>query len=133
MSCNSFTDGATDPMLFMEAIMREMEHVMRLELEQIHERIDRMENTRLEQPQPAPNVRRRERVQPRHEAEDYEEFKEGGARVDLRLDENVVTGKSTWDETYSDAILVPIGPVTRARAKKFKDALMGLIRASWSQ
>ena len=48
-------------------------------------------------------------------------------------DENVVTGKSTWDETYSDPILVPIGPVTRARAKKFKDALTGLIRASWSQ
>ncbi|GMN72104.1 hypothetical protein TIFTF001_052787 [Ficus carica] len=38
-----------------------------------------------------------------------------------------------WDETYSDRILVPLGPVTRARAKKFKDALMGLIRASWSQ
>ena len=30
-------------------------------------------------------------------------------------DKNVVTGKSTWDETYSDPILVPIGPVTRAR------------------
>ena len=49
------------------------------------------------------------------------------------IDENVVTGKSTWDQTYSDPILVPIGPVTSARAKKFKDALMGLIRASWSQ
>ena len=48
-------------------------------------------------------------------------------------DENVVTGKSMWDETYSDPILVPIGPVTRARAKKFKDTLMGLIRATWSQ
>ena len=48
-------------------------------------------------------------------------------------DENVVTGKSTWDEAYSDPILVPIGPVTRARAKKFKDALTGLIRATWSQ
>ena len=48
-------------------------------------------------------------------------------------DESVVTGKRTWDETYSDPIVVPIGPVTRARAKKFKDALMGLIRATWSQ
>ena len=48
-------------------------------------------------------------------------------------DENIVPGKCTWDETYSDVILVPIGPVTWARAKKFKDALMGLIRASWSQ
>ncbi|GMN72096.1 hypothetical protein TIFTF001_053503, partial [Ficus carica] len=34
-----------------------------------------------------------------------------------------------WDETYSDPILVPLGPVMRARAKKFKDTLMGLIRA----
>ena len=42
-------------------------------------------------------------------------------------DENVVTRKATWDETYSDPILVPTGLVTRARAKKFKDALMGLI------
>ncbi|GMN34061.1 hypothetical protein TIFTF001_041997 [Ficus carica] len=42
-------------------------------------------------------------------------------------DENVITGKSTWDETYSDPIIVPIGPVTRARVKKFKDALTGLI------
>ncbi|GMN46231.1 hypothetical protein TIFTF001_015422 [Ficus carica] len=48
-------------------------------------------------------------------------------------DEDVVTGRSKWDETYLDPILVPIGPVTRARAKKLKDALMGLIRATWSQ
>ena len=41
--------------------------------------------------------------------------------------------KSTWDETYSDPIQVPIGPVTNARAKKFKDALIGLIQATWSQ
>ncbi|GMN48100.1 hypothetical protein TIFTF001_017285 [Ficus carica] len=43
------------------------------------------------------------------------------------------TSKSMWDETYSDPIQVPIGPVTRARTKKFKDALIGLIRATWSQ
>ncbi|GMN73737.1 hypothetical protein TIFTF001_055736 [Ficus carica] len=58
----------------MVAMMGEMKRVMGLELEQIHGRIDRMENTRVDQPQLAPNVRRRERVQPRHEAEDYEEF-----------------------------------------------------------
>ncbi|KAH9780582.1 Endonuclease [Citrus sinensis] len=34
---------------------------------------------------------------------------------------------STWDEAYSDPIQVPVGPVTRARAKKFKEALNGLI------
>ena len=36
-----------------------------------------------------------------------------------------------WVETYSDPIQVPIGPVIRARAKKFKDPLIGLIRATW--
>ncbi|GMN57789.1 hypothetical protein TIFTF001_026906 [Ficus carica] len=43
------------------------------------------------------------------------------------------TSKSTWDETFSNPIQVSIGPVTRARAKKFKDALIGLIQATWSQ
>ena len=42
-------------------------------------------------------------------------------------------GKSSWHEAFSDPIQVPIGPVTRARAKKFKDALSGLIQATWSQ
>ncbi|KAH9734804.1 hypothetical protein KPL71_017514 [Citrus sinensis] len=37
---------------------------------------------------------------------------------------------STWDEAYSDPIQVPVGPVTRARAKKFKKALNGLIQAT---
>ena len=40
---------------------------------------------------------------------------------------------STRDEAYSDPIQVPAGPVTRARAKKFKEALNGLIQATWTQ
>ena len=40
---------------------------------------------------------------------------------------------STWDEAYSDPIQVPVGPVTRARAKKLKEALNGLIQATWAQ
>ncbi|KAH9649251.1 hypothetical protein KPL70_025912 [Citrus sinensis] len=40
---------------------------------------------------------------------------------------------STWDEAYSDPIQVPVGPVTRARVKKFKEALNGLIQATWAQ
>ncbi|GMN70333.1 hypothetical protein TIFTF001_039378 [Ficus carica] len=52
----------------------------------------------------------------------------------VTYDEDVgSTGKSTWDEAYSDPVQVPIGWVTRARTKKFKDALNGLIRATWSQ
>ena len=35
--------------------------------------------------------------------------------------------------TYSNPIQVPIRLVTRARAKKFKEALKGLIQASWAQ
>lgn len=74
MSHNSIIDGGTDPKLFMEAMMGEMKRVMRLELEQIHEQIKRMENTRVDQPQPTPNVRGREKVQWRHKAEDCKEF-----------------------------------------------------------
>ena len=32
-----------------------------------------------------------------------------------------------------DPVQVPSGPVTRARAKKFKDALNGLIQEAWTQ
>jgi hypothetical protein len=35
--------------------------------------------------------------------------------------------------TSKDFIQVPIGPVTRARAKKFKDVLNGLIQELWAQ
>ncbi|KAH9744059.1 hypothetical protein KPL70_003529 [Citrus sinensis] len=37
---------------------------------------------------------------------------------------------STWDEAYSDPIQVPVRPVTRARAKKFKEVLNGLIQVT---
>jgi hypothetical protein len=35
--------------------------------------------------------------------------------------------------TSKDLIQVPIGPVMRARAKKFKDVLNGLIQELWAQ
>jgi hypothetical protein len=35
--------------------------------------------------------------------------------------------------TLKDLNQVPIGPVTRARAKKFKDVLNGLIQELWAQ
>ncbi|KAH9704927.1 hypothetical protein KPL70_011665 [Citrus sinensis] len=37
---------------------------------------------------------------------------------------------STWDEAYSNLTQVPVKPVTRARAKKLKEALNGLIQAT---
>ena len=48
------------------------------------------------------------------------------------IKDKIVT--SMWDEAYSNPIQVPIGPVvTRARVKKFKEALNGLIKATWAQ
>ncbi|GMN62552.1 hypothetical protein TIFTF001_031627 [Ficus carica] len=67
-----------------------------------------------------------------HEISEWLKFKnETNA---LNIDEDVgSTGKSMWDETYSNPVQVPIGLVTRACAKKFKDVLIGLIQATWSQ
>uniref|UniRef100_A0A2N9I332 RNA-directed DNA polymerase n=1 Tax=Fagus sylvatica TaxID=28930 RepID=A0A2N9I332_FAGSY len=59
-----------DPKLFMEAMMSEMRRVMKIEMEQVHERIDQMENRREEQKQNGRNLRRRERVPAREEEEE---------------------------------------------------------------
>jgi hypothetical protein len=59
-----------DPKVFMEAMMSEMRRVMKIEMEQVHERIDQMENRREEQPQNVRNLRRRERVPLREEDEE---------------------------------------------------------------
>jgi TolA-binding protein len=61
-----------DLKVFMEDMMSEMRHVMKMEMEmeQVHERIDQMENRREEQPQNSSNLRRRERVPPREEDEE---------------------------------------------------------------
>ncbi|GMN73211.1 hypothetical protein TIFTF001_053659, partial [Ficus carica] len=76
------TTGAVDPKLLMEAMMGEMRRMLRGELEQLHERVDRIENARVEQPQHVPHARRRERVPVRGEAHDYygidgDDFDEG--------------------------------------------------------
>ncbi|GMN64820.1 hypothetical protein TIFTF001_033906 [Ficus carica] len=42
------TTGAADPKLLMEAMMGEMRRMLRGELEQLHERVDQIENTRME-------------------------------------------------------------------------------------
>jgi hypothetical protein len=60
----------TDPKVFMEAMMSEMRRVMKTEMDQIHERIDQMENRREEQPQNGCNLHRRGRVPPREEDEE---------------------------------------------------------------
>ena len=55
------TSGVGDPKLLMEALIGEMRRAMRVEMEQVHERMNRIENAHMGQPQIAPNVRRRER------------------------------------------------------------------------
>ena len=55
---------------FLEAMMSEMRHVMKMEMAQVHERIDQMENRCEEQPQNGRNLCRRERVPPREEDEE---------------------------------------------------------------
>jgi len=78
-----------DPKMFMEAMMSEMRRVMKMEMEQIHERIDQMENRREEQPQNGRNFRRRERVPPREEDEErygsgFDEEEDRGSIVNNR-------------------------------------------------
>ncbi|KAA8544683.1 hypothetical protein F0562_019470 [Nyssa sinensis] len=79
-----------DPKVFIEAMLSEMRRVMKLELEQVHERIDQMESAHERQPQNVPNLRRRERVQPREFwVEDEEPY---GASFDEEDDRDSVTG-----------------------------------------
>ncbi|PKI50200.1 hypothetical protein CRG98_029409, partial [Punica granatum] len=80
-SAKSIPEGATelaDSKIFIEATMSEMRRVMRLEFEQVHERIDLKENKRVEQPRNALNARKRERVQLREvRVEDEENYGAG--------------------------------------------------------
>jgi hypothetical protein len=50
---------------------------------------------------------------------------------------SLLFGGSVFDgdqgTTSKDLVQVPTGPVTRARAKKFKDVLNGLIQELWAQ
>ncbi|KAA8541413.1 hypothetical protein F0562_025376 [Nyssa sinensis] len=74
-----------DPKVFMEAMLSEMRRVMRVELEQVHERIDKMESARKRQPQNVPNLHRRERVQSREvRVEDKEPYRAGFYEEDDR-------------------------------------------------
>ncbi|KAA8517835.1 hypothetical protein F0562_015300 [Nyssa sinensis] len=75
-SAKSITEDAmslADPKVFMEAMLSEMRRVIKLELEQVHEGIDQMKSARERQPQNVPNLRRRQRVQPREMRVEAEE------------------------------------------------------------
>jgi hypothetical protein len=52
----------------------------------------------------------------------------------LLIRRKLLTGSDGDQGTTSkDLVQVPIGPVTRTRAKKFKDVLNGLIQELWAQ
>ena len=57
-----------------KALMGKMRRVLRAKMEQVHERIDQVENARVEQPQNTPNVCRRQKVQLRKVRVDDEEY-----------------------------------------------------------
>ncbi|KAK0598644.1 hypothetical protein LWI29_036599 [Acer saccharum] len=68
------TEESSIPMdlkLWKEALVGEMRRMMKGELDQLHERLDQVENARAEQPQPIPQAHRRERVPVREEVNDY--------------------------------------------------------------
>ena len=73
---NTFGNASkvVDLKFLTEALMSEMRRVLRAEMEQVHERIDQVENGHVEQPQNAPNVHRREKVQPREVRVEDEEY-----------------------------------------------------------
>ena len=70
---NGEESGEVDPKLHMEAMIGDLWGMLRVGLEQVHERMDRMENSRVEQPQSS-NWRRRERVPPREVRVEEEEY-----------------------------------------------------------
>ncbi|KAH9792509.1 hypothetical protein KPL71_004153 [Citrus sinensis] len=76
---NEDDQSATTQNLQIQALLGEMRRMMRVELELIHERLDRVENTRAGQPQPVPQTRKRERAPVRGEIDYYyrDEYDEG--------------------------------------------------------
>jgi hypothetical protein len=86
-----------DPKLFMEAMMSEMRRVMKIEMEQVHERIDQMENRREEQKQNGRNLRRRERVPAREEEEEH--YGSGFDEEDLVKNNETQQRKGTQDRS----------------------------------
>ena len=78
MSQNSQSEvqGGTDPKLQMEALIGEMRRMMKADMDQLHERMDRMENINRGQQQIPLNRQRRERAAQRPAADYIEEFNE---------------------------------------------------------
>ena len=53
------------------------------------------------------------------------------SRVEIRT--YLRESDANYGTTSREPVRVPVGPVTRARAKRFKEALNGLIQEVWAQ
>ncbi|PON51243.1 hypothetical protein PanWU01x14_218040, partial [Parasponia andersonii] len=89
------TSGVNDPKLLMENLIGEMRRAMRVLMEQVHEGMDRIENVHVEQPQIAPNVRRRERFKPRERFQPRE----------VRVEDEEYYGDTFGNEDDRDSIV----------------------------
>jgi hypothetical protein len=60
---------------------------------------------------------------------------DAGDDLDLRTNplEEEGNDASQGSSLVQDPVRVPVGPITRARAKKFKESLMGLVQEVWAQ
>jgi hypothetical protein len=87
-----------DLKVFMEAMISEMRRVTKMEMEQIHERIDRMENRREKQPQNGRNSCRRERVPLREE--DEERY---GSGFDEEEDRDSIVNNKRFEGRFGEA------------------------------
>ena len=63
--------GEFEAKLFMRAVVGEFGRIIGTEFKQICDRLDRIENAWRRRPEVVPNPRRRERVQPRDDEEEY--------------------------------------------------------------
>ena len=93
---NTFENALEEANLkfLMKALMGEMRRVLREEMEQVHERIDQVENAHMEQPQNTSNVRRTQRVQHREVRVEDEEYY--GGNFDEEDDQDSIVGNRRY-------------------------------------
>ena len=75
---NDSAQGEGTRRLMMEAMIGEKRRMMRTEMEQIHARLDRVENAQPDHQPRVPNVVQRGRAQPREIEEEFGDFEEHG-------------------------------------------------------
>ena len=103
--------GEVDPKLHIEAMIGEKWRMLRIKLEQVHEWMDRMENSRVEQPQSS-NWRRREKVPPMEVRVEEKEY--DGDKCDEEDERESVVNNKRYGGRFRELeikkrILLPLG------------------------